>query len=56
MQTFKTVDYNLDDDPCPRCGGDHDRLDRREPCPMVEARDDEQPPYRTSGWQPAKTV
>jgi hypothetical protein len=22
-----------DDDPCPRCGGDHDRIDRREPCP-----------------------
>jgi hypothetical protein len=19
-------------DPCPRCGGDHDRIDRREPC------------------------
>ncbi len=22
-----------EDDPCPRCGGDHDRIDRREPCP-----------------------
>ena len=42
-------------DPCPRCGGDHDRIDRREPCPMVEAQDDEQPPYRTSGWQPSET-
>jgi hypothetical protein len=26
-----------DDDPCPRCGGDHDRIDRREPCPPSEA-------------------
>jgi hypothetical protein len=22
-------------DPCPRCGGDHDRIDRREPCPTT---------------------
>jgi len=27
-----------DDDPCPRCGGDHDRIDRREPCPPSETR------------------
>jgi len=25
----KTMD---EDDPCPRCGGDHDRIDSREPC------------------------
>jgi hypothetical protein len=24
-----------EDDPCPRCGGDHDRIDRREPCPTL---------------------
>jgi hypothetical protein len=24
-------------DPCPRCGGDHDRIDRREPCPQPPA-------------------
>jgi hypothetical protein len=29
-------------------------LDRREPRPMIEAQDDAQPPYRTSGWQPVK--
>lgn len=25
-----------DDDPCPRCGGDHDRIDSRDPCPVEE--------------------
>lgn len=24
------------EDPCPRCGGAHDRIDRREPCPVLE--------------------
>jgi hypothetical protein len=24
-------------DPCPRCGGDHDRIDAREPCPTYDA-------------------
>ena len=23
-------------DPCPRCGGDHDRIDRRDPCPVTD--------------------
>lgn len=40
--TIGTV-YNLDEaltlleeeDPCPRCGGEHDRIDRREPCPTT---------------------
>jgi len=26
----------LDTDSCPRCAGDHDRIDRREPCPTVD--------------------
>jgi hypothetical protein len=30
-----------DDDPCPRCGGDHDRIDRREPCPEPEPTEHE---------------
>jgi hypothetical protein len=24
-------------DPCPRCGGDHDRIDKREPCPPLHS-------------------
>jgi hypothetical protein len=27
------------DDPCPRCSGDHDRIDRREPCPVEQSEE-----------------
>jgi hypothetical protein len=45
-------------DPCPRCGGDHDRIDKREPCepspraaydPYLEA-DDESNPAPEPEW------
>jgi hypothetical protein len=30
---------SLELDTCPRCGGDHDRIDRREPCPTDDGPD-----------------